>query len=132
MPSPLLYVLGAVLRAAIWLIYGPFSELVPLFLLYCMIEFGIDFHASRSARERRLIMVMLIDCALGVVVWLMKDHTPLLLLLLPLLGLIICVTAVALILFHRGRGRRKKRRRDALRAAGIAQAPSPETDSAKT
>jgi len=131
MPGPLINALGTALRDVIWLVYGPFSGCIPIFLLYGMIEFGLDFFTSRSRRQRRLDAAMLINCALGVAVWLMRSHIPLV--LLALLGLSTAATAVTLILAIRGKGRRKRRRRDASAGqAGAVEASSTETEMAQS
>ncbi len=135
MPGPLLNALETALRGVIWVVYGPYSGLVPLLLLYGVLEFGLDFFASRSRRERRLDAAMLLNCALGVVVWLMKPHIPLILLALLALGIV--ATVVALILAIRGKGRRKKRRqpasdRETRGEAGAVEEPSHETELAQS
>ena len=128
-PMPLL-ILGTALRVVIWLVYGPFSGLIPLSLLYGLFEFGIDFFASRSRRERRLDAAMLITCALGVVVLLMKPHVPAV--MLSLFCLSIVATIVALSLSIRGKSRRKKRRSGASVGGGAASAPFPKTEMAQS
>ena len=104
-------ILNTFLRAAFWVIYGPASALVPLFLLYGTVEYGLTFLGSRSSLERRrdrwLEGAVSINCTLGIVVWLMRDHLPLILPLL--LGGSILVTIVTLILTARnGKGRREE------------------------
>lgn len=97
------------MRGVIWFIYGPYSGLIPVLLLYGMIEFGLDFFTSRSRRERRLDGAMVITCTIGVVVWLAKTHIPLA--LLALLGLSLIATIVFFIQSIRGKRRRAKKRR---------------------
>jgi hypothetical protein len=127
MLNSLINALGAAIRGDLWLINGPISGLIPILLLYGCFEFGLDFFASRSRRERRMDAAMLVNCPLGIVVWIMKPHIPLILLLL--LGLSIIVTAVTFILAIRGKkGRRKKGRRAARREATDADRPDQEAE----
>lgn len=130
MPIQLVNALVWAIRGVVWLIYGPVSGLIPIFFLYGMIEFGLNLYTSRSKRERRLDIAMLISCALGVVVWLMRTHIPLI--LLALLALSMIATAVMLILAIRGKGRRKKRRRaDRTGKDGDIEPASPEAEMAQ-
>lgn len=130
MSNQLITALGAAIRAVLWIVNGPFSGLIPLFLLYGMIEFGLDFFASRSRRERRLDGAMLINCVLGVVVWLLKPHIPLV--LLALLALSTVTTAVTLILAIRGKGRSKRKGRSASAEATEAVRPDQEAEDVPT
>ena len=130
MPGPFTTALGAAARLVTWLVFGPFSGLIPLLLLYGVFEFGLDFLSSRSRRQRRLDITMVSNCALGVIVWLIKSRISLILLgLLGLLALSTIATVVALILSMRGKGRRKKRRRA---TAGEAASASPGTELAQS
>ena len=97
-------ILNTFLHAAYWVIYGPASALVPLFLLYGTVEYGLSFLGSRSRQDRRrdrwLDGAVSINCTLGIVVWLWRDHLPL---ILPLLLVIsILATVVTFILTLRG------------------------------
>lgn len=131
MLGPLITIaLGTALRGIIWLVYGPLSGVIPLLLLYGMIEFGLDFFATRSRRLRRLDASMLSSCTLGIVVWLMKPHIPPI--LLGLLGLSIAATVAALILDIRGKGRARRFRLAAEEADAPEGTPSEETELAQS
>lgn len=100
--------LTSLIRGVVWAVYGPYSGVVPVFLLYGIIEFVIECSATTDSRDRMLYIAVVISCALGITMWLLRGHlNPLLLLLL---GAFIIFSFVALIRSVRGTGKRRRRR----------------------
>jgi uncharacterized membrane protein YbhN (UPF0104 family) len=108
MPGPIANVFDTIVRGIVWIIYGPFSGVIPFLLLYGMFEFGLDFFASRSRRERRLDAAILLTCFLGVLDWLLRSHIPIV--LLVLLGASLIATFIAFISAVKAPRRRKQKR----------------------
>jgi hypothetical protein len=101
--STLLDLLARMLTGILWLMYGPISGLLPVVLLYGMLECGLLFHAANSPRERQLMACFVVTSLVGLVVWLTRYH------LQPLiLGLLAVCIAATVVAFVRSRPRKHR------------------------